>query len=109
MSTPKRPEPRRICQGSGGHPAKVSKTTGLVKSHSYRGKHCPGSGQPADTREERRMGEMTGTASAGSRGRLEYGHRRVGHPEATMRCLRRLGGRPSTTLNGNSPPRSARS
>ena len=46
MTTPKPPAPRRICQGGGGHPVKVSETTGLVKSHHYRGKHCEGSGHP---------------------------------------------------------------
>ncbi len=53
MSTPKQPPAlRQICQGSGGHPAKVSKTTGRILSHSYKGKHCDGSGKrPAPRRD----------------------------------------------------------
>ena len=50
---PKQPSPRRICQGSGGHPAKVGKVTGRILSHSFRGKHCDGSGHPPAPRRIR--------------------------------------------------------
>ena len=51
---PKQPSPRRICQGGGGHPAKVGKVTGRILSHSYRGSTAPGSGQAPAPRRNRR-------------------------------------------------------
>jgi hypothetical protein len=51
VSTPK-PPPVKLPCSAGGHKAKLSPATGLLKSHSHGGAHCNGSGKPPAHRRD---------------------------------------------------------